>query len=90
MTRLILNKRWFVYISAFAILIATGIYTLKENLWISIAIIVLGTLLVLGYALLIPNSYRIDKNQITVYYCFGIKTTAHWDQLKLIEDHHYN
>ena len=90
MSKLIINKRWFFYILVFAILIAMGIYTLEEDLWLSISIITIGVLLVLGYAIFIPNSYRIDKAQITVYYCFGIKTTALWDQLKLVEDHHSN
>lgn len=88
MGKLIINKRWFFFIAVFVIAIALGVWTLKENFVISLMIIIVFGLLLLGYLFLIPNSYRLDEKSITVYYCFGLKTTASWEKLKHIEDHY--
>lgn len=71
----------------FAILVLLGV-GMQPIRPLSIVIIVIGSLLLIGYSFLFPNSYRIDKNGITVYYVFGIKTTAKWNELRTVEDHY--
>ncbi|MBE6767571.1 MAG: hypothetical protein E7549_01510 [Ruminococcaceae bacterium] len=85
---LFLNKRWAFWIGIFSVLILLGIYTLSEELTISIIIIVVGCICLLGYIFLFPNSYKIDEKGITVCYGFGIKTTAQWNELRTVEDHY--
>ena len=87
-SKLFLNKRWVFWIGIFSVLILLGIYTLSEEITISAIIIVIGCICLLGYIFLFPNSYRIDEKGITVYYGFGIKTTANWNELHTIEDHY--
>ena len=45
-------------------------------------------ILILGYALIIPNSYTFSQEGITVRYCFGLKTFLCWKDVKHIEDHY--
>jgi hypothetical protein len=85
---LFLNKRWAFWIVIFSVLILFSIWTLDGELIISIIGIVIGSLFLLGYIFLFPNSYKIDEKGITVYYGFGIKTTAQWNELRTIEDHY--
>ena len=85
-SKLFFNWRWAFWIGIFSVLILLGIYTLSEELAISTIIIVLGCICLLGYIFLFPNSYRIDEKGITVYYGFGVKTTATWNELNTIED----
>ena len=87
-SKLFFNKRWAFWIGIFSVLILLGIYTLSEELTISIIIIVIGCICLLGYVFLFPNSYRIDEKGIAVYYGFGIKTSAKWNELHTIEDHY--
>ena len=87
-SNLFLNKRWAFWIAIFSVLILFGIWTLDDELIISIVVIVIGSLSLLGYIFLFPNSYKIDEKGITVYYGFGIKTTAQWNELRTIEDHY--
>lgn len=76
------------FVIVFAVLIVLGIWTLDDDSGISIAIVIVGCLLLLGYVLLFPNSYRLGEKYITVYYGFGIKTMAKWNELNVIEDHY--
>jgi hypothetical protein len=85
-SNLFFNKRWAFWIAIFSLLILFGIWTLDDELIISIVVIVIGSLFLLGYIFLFPNSYKIDEKGITVYYGFGIKTTAQWNELRTIED----
>ena len=87
-SNLFLNKRWAFWIVIFSVLILFGIWTLDDELIISILVIVIGSLILLGYIFVFPNSYKIDEKGITVYYGFGIKTTAQWNELRTIEDHY--
>ena len=87
-SKLFFNKRCAFWIGIFSVLILLGIYTLTEELTISIIIIVIGCICLLGYVFLFPNSYRIDEKGIAVYYGFGIKSTAKWNELHTIEDHY--
>ena len=87
-SNLFLNKRQIFWILIFSILIVFGIWTLNDELIISILVIVMGFLFLVGYIFLFPNSYRIDEKGITIYYGFGIKTTAQWNELRTIEDHY--
>lgn len=88
MSKLIINKRWIFFVLIFAMLIAFGIWTLSEELGVSIAIIVVGSILLLGYIFIFPNCYRFNAQEIVVYYGFSIKTKANWNELKCVEDHH--
>ncbi len=88
MTNRIINKRWAFFVLIFLILIALGLWSLSEELGISIAVIVIGITLLLGYVFVIPNSYVIDAQGIVIYYGFGLKTKAYWNELKRVEDHH--
>lgn len=85
-SKLFFNKRWAFWMGIFSILVMFGIWSLEDELMISIVVIAIGCLFLLGYIFLFPNSYRIDETGITVYYGFGIKTTAQWDELRTIED----
>ncbi len=85
-SKLFLNKRWITSIIAFSILLLLGIWTVDEDFPLSIGIIAISCFFLLGYILIIPNSYRIDDKGITVYYGFGIKTYANWDEIRTIED----
>ena len=87
-SKVFFNKRWAFWIGIFAALVLFGVWTLDEELIISIAIISIGCLFLLGYIFLFPNSYRLDEKGITVYYGFGIKTIAQWNELRTIEDHY--
>lgn len=86
--KLIFNKRWLFDILPFILFTALGILGLDEDIWLCVTIIALGITLTIGAILVFPNSYRMDEKSITVYYGFGIKTTALWSELKHIEDHH--
>ena len=86
-SKLFFNKRWTFWIGIFTILILLGIWTLDVELVISIVVIAIGSLFLLGYIFLFPNSYRFDENGITVYYGFGIKTIAQWNELHTVEVH---
>ena len=45
-----------------------------------------GLILILGYALIIPNSYTFSSDGITVRYCFGLKTFLCWKDIQHIDD----
>lgn len=90
MDKLIVNKRWIFSVFMFLILIALGIQSLADAFWVSLAVIAVGSMLLLGYLFVFPNRYRIDANAITIYYGFGIHITATWRDIKLVEDHHSN
>lgn len=87
-SNLFLNKRWIFWILIFSILIVFGICTLNDELMVSIVVIAMGAFFLVGHIFLFPNKYRIDEKGITVYYGFGIKTTAQWNELRTIEDHY--
>ena len=88
MKKTLINKRWIFFVTMFSFLVLLGIFTLEEEIGISIAIITLGLILILGYALIIPNSYTFSQEGITVRYCFGLKTFLCWKDVKHIEDHY--
>ena len=88
MKKTLINKRWMFFVTMFSFLVLLGIFTLEEEIGISIAIITLGLILILGYALIIPNSYTFSQEGITVRYCFGLKTFLCWKDVKHIEDHY--
>jgi len=88
MKRLIINMRMFFYFFLFSILVLLGLWTLDEDLFISIGVIVIGAFFILGYILLMPNFYVIDAHGITVYYALGIiKKSAAWGEMRTVEDH---
>ena len=85
----ILNKRWCFFVFLFSILILFGIYGwTKAEYWISLPVIMISLALLIGYALIMPRCGRFDDEGITVYYTFGIKTHAKWEELHHVEDHH--
>ncbi len=86
--KLFFNMHWAFYIVVFFILLLLGIWTFDEDPVISVGVIAVAVLLLLGYILLFPNSYRLDEKGITVNYGFGIKTSANWNELHTIEDHY--
>ena len=88
MKKTLINKRWIFFVTMLSFLVLLGIFTLEEEIGISIAIIALGLILILGYALIIPNSYTFSQEGITVRYCFGLKTFLCWKDVKHIEDHY--
>ena len=88
MPKLIINKRWILFVIIFSILIVIGVWDMKDDFGLSLAVTITGVVGVLGYVILIPNSCRFDEKGITVYYGFGLKTVATWSELKSIEDHH--
>ena len=88
MKKTLINKRWIFFVTMFSFLVLLGIFTLEEEIGISIAIITVGLILILGYALIIPNSYTFSQEGITVRYCFGLKTFLCWKDVKHIEDHY--
>ena len=87
MSKLIINIRWLIYVSSFALLVLLGVYTLDEEVLISVAIIIIGLFFIIGYLFIIPNSYRISETSLTVYYGFGLKTEAMWHELRTVQDH---
>lgn len=88
MKNLIFNMRWLFFVVIFAMLIFLGVQTLDEDFTISLSVIIIGSVLLIGYVFIIPNSYRIDETSITIYYGLGLKTKAKWSELKTVEDHH--
>ncbi|MBQ3196042.1 MAG: hypothetical protein IJB65_06195 [Clostridia bacterium] len=87
MKKTIINKRWIFFVLLFFVLILLGFMTLGEETGISIAIISTCIILILGYALIMPNGYTFSSEGITVRYCFGLKTFLSWKDIKHIEDH---
>ena len=87
-SKLFFNKRWAFWIVIFSFLLLFGIWTFDEETIASIGVIAVASLLLLGYVLLFPNSYRLDEKGIIVYYGFGIKVSAKWNELHTIEDHY--
>ena len=88
MKKTLINKRWIFFEMLFLILVLLGLYTLKEELALSIAIISVGIILILGYALLVPISYSFSSDGITVRYFFGLKTFLCWKDINRIDDHY--
>ena len=88
-SKFFLNKRWITFIVAFSILLLLGIWTVDEDFPLSIGIIAISCFLILGYIFIFPNSYRIDDKGIIVYYGFGIKTYAKWDEIRTIEERYW-
>ena len=89
MKHLVFNLRWLLFVLAFATLIALGIRTLDEEIGSSIAIIVVGAILLLGYIFVFPFCYVINSQGISVYYALGIiKKQTTWNELKYIADHY--
>lgn len=81
----IINKLWFYMQTVFCILIAIGIATWDgTDTGYNICFILIGAVLFIGYALLVPNRVRFDEQGITVHYMFGIKTYAEWKELKAV------
>ena len=60
-SKLFFNKRWAFWIVIFSFLLLFGIWTFDEETIASIGVIAVASLLLLGYVLLFPNSYRLDE-----------------------------
>lgn len=60
MNKTLINKRWIFFVTMFSFLVLFGLFTLEEEVGISIAIITLGLILISGYAFIIPNSYTFS------------------------------
>lgn len=88
MSKSFFSKRWAFFVAVFTLLIFSGIWTLNDDLKISIVIIIVGIVLLLGYIIFIPNSFFVDENGIIISYGFGMKTMAKWNELHIIEEHH--
>lgn len=83
----VFNKRWFFFVFHFLLLTVIGFLLWNDARLLSLAMIAIGMALTIGYLLIIPNCFRFQKVSITVYYGFGIKTVARWEDLHHIEDH---
>lgn len=86
MKETLINKRWIFFMALFVVLILFAFFSLKEELLLSITIISIGVILILGYALIIPNSYTFSSDGITVRYCFGLKSFLCWKDIQHIDD----
>lgn len=86
MKKVLINRRWFIFVSSFLILILCGVLSINENVILLVAMIIVGSTLTIGYALIIPHRFVFEEEGITVHYCFGIKTYAKWNELKHIDD----
>lgn len=82
------NMKKIFFVLVFLVLIACGIWTWQEDLYLSILVISLGGILAVGYLTLFHNSYKLTDEGIEVYYLFGIKNTLAWDSIKLLENRH--
>ena len=88
MSKLFFSKRWAFSVAVFTILILSGISAPNNQPLISIAMIIVGSILLLGYILFFPNSFSIDEKGIVIYYGLGMKTIAKWNELHIIEERH--
>ncbi|MBQ8497676.1 MAG: hypothetical protein IJ489_09510 [Clostridia bacterium] len=88
MSKMLFNTRWALRVIVFAILILLGVWTINEDVGISVAIIFIGSLLLLGYILAFPSNYCIYQEGITIYFAFTFKCSAKWNELHTIEDHY--
>jgi hypothetical protein len=76
-----------IWIVIFSTLILLGVWSIGENVGLSIAVILVGSLLLVGSILAFPSHYRISKEGITVYFAFAFKCSAKWTDLHTVEDH---
>ena len=83
-----LNKKKIFFVLIFLLLIACGIWTIQDDIYLSVLVISLGAVLALGYLLLFYNSYKFTEEGIEVYYLLGGKCTLPWDKIKLVENRH--
>lgn len=89
MKNFVINLRCVFFLLIFVILIALGAWCIGEEFAISVSIIIVGSLLLLGYTIAFPICFVINSQGISVYYIFGvIKKKASWNELKYVEDHH--
>ena len=86
MKKSFINKRWIFLEAVFSLLILFGAMGFREaGDGASIVMIVLGGILILGYAFLMPIGYTLSSKGITVRYCF-IKASLSWKDVKHIEE----
>ncbi len=88
MSKMLFNTRWIFWSIVFAMLILLGAWTINDDVGISIAIILIGVLLLLGYCLAFPSNYCADQDGLTIYFAFTLKCFAKWNELHTIEDHY--
>lgn len=88
MEKIIINRGWVFYEFIYALLIAIGALSLDEEVGLSIAIIIIGAALFLGYLVFFPSCYRLSEKSVAVYYAFCIKTEALWSEIRYVEDHY--
>lgn len=87
MSKTVWNGRWIFMMILFTSLIALGIYFWDPaELWVGITAIAIGCILDIGYLIVFPHRYRFDDNGITLYYGFGMRTSAEWKDIKSISE----
>ncbi len=87
MSKMFFNMRWALWVVVFTILILLGVWTIEEDIGISIAIILTGVLLLLGIFLVFPSSFHIDSKGVTIYFAVVFRIFAKWNEVRVIEDH---
>lgn len=88
MSKSFFNARWMLWVIIFTTLILLGVWTIPEDVGISVAMIASGVLLLLGYILVFPSNYYMNQEGITIYFAFTFKCAAKWNELRTVEDHH--
>lgn len=89
MRKSVFNFRWLFFQSLYILLILLGVFTWDaEDTWYSIAVIVLGALLIIGYFVFFPHLYRFDDTGITFCYFPGFSARIRWSEIRSIDKTH--
>lgn len=85
----VFDFRWLLYQSVFLVLIFLGVALWDSaEWWFCLIPILIGAVLMIGYGFLFSYRYCFDSDGITLYYCFGIRTSVRWSEIKHIEIRH--
>lgn len=76
-----ISVHWFLMLGMAVLLIFMGIYTLDSGRGLAIGLIVAGSVIAGGYALVFPVWYRFTDEGITVGYCFGYRPFLRWEAI---------
>lgn len=89
MKKTIVDFRWIFWESVFlflTVIAIVGMFPVDEDVGWSVAVMILGIFLFLGYAIVFPNSFVFTHEGIKVRYCFGLNTFIYWSNVKTIID----
>lgn len=89
MSKTVFNFRWLFMQTVYTLMILLGVSCWDpDDLWVSLIFIVIGAVLLIGFCVIFPYRYRFDPESVTLCYCFGMRTSILWREIKHIEIKH--